>query len=191
MDKASRVGVGGPLAPYAPGFRGQLMGRGYSPPSAATHLLLMAQLSRWLEETGLDAAELTPSGRRSFCAPTTPRGTGSRGRPRDLCRSSSTCAVPASCRRHRSASSPPPRSCSSGSGCTCSASAAWLRGRSVSTRPSAGPGCSPAGAGRPAVVACSPRGGSGAGGRRQGVGSWRVPSPRVGPVLTVPLVLAG
>lgn len=66
MDKASRVGVGGPLAPYAPGFRGQLMGRGYSPPSAATHLLLMAQLSRWLEETGLDAAELIPERAQEF-----------------------------------------------------------------------------------------------------------------------------
>jgi hypothetical protein len=42
------------------------MGRGYSPPWAATHLLLMAQLSRWLEETGLDAAELIPERPQEF-----------------------------------------------------------------------------------------------------------------------------
>lgn len=59
MDKASRVRVGGRLAPYAPGFREELLGRGYAARSAQTHLVLMAQLSRWLDETRLDPGEFT------------------------------------------------------------------------------------------------------------------------------------
>jgi integrase/recombinase XerD len=59
MDKASQVRVGGLLAPYASEFRESLFGWGYSPPSAATHLVLMAQLSRWLQLAGLSPSELT------------------------------------------------------------------------------------------------------------------------------------
>lgn len=69
MDKASRVRVGRPLAPYAAGFREELVGRGYAVPSAATHLVLMAQLSRWLEGMGLDVGDLTPDRAEEFlCA---------------------------------------------------------------------------------------------------------------------------
>ena len=57
--RSARVRVAGPLAPYAPGFRDELGARGYASPSAATHLLLMAQMSRWLERLGLDAEDLT------------------------------------------------------------------------------------------------------------------------------------
>lgn len=57
MDQASRVRVMGPLAPYACGFRELLAGLEYAESSAATHLVLMAQLSRWL-----DVKELSPSG---------------------------------------------------------------------------------------------------------------------------------
>jgi integrase/recombinase XerD len=59
MDRASRVRVTGPLAPYASPFREHLLGLKYSPSSAATHLLLMAQLSRWLDATKLVPAELS------------------------------------------------------------------------------------------------------------------------------------
>lgn len=59
MDKASRVRVGRPLASYAVGFREDLFGRGYAVSSAATHLVLMAQLSRWLDGVGLDVGGLT------------------------------------------------------------------------------------------------------------------------------------
>jgi len=59
MDTASRVRVGGPLAPYAAAFRDELLGSGYSPRSAETHLVLMKRLSTWLEATGLDPGGLT------------------------------------------------------------------------------------------------------------------------------------
>src|SRR5262249_55470318 len=60
MDRSSRVRVSGPLAGLAPGFREQLAALGYAPWSAAAHLLLMAQLSRWLDEVGLSPGLLTP-----------------------------------------------------------------------------------------------------------------------------------
>jgi integrase/recombinase XerD len=66
MDRASGVRVKGPLAPYASGFREQLFGWEYSPPSAATHLVLMAQLSRWLEAEKLCPVELTPERVQEF-----------------------------------------------------------------------------------------------------------------------------
>lgn len=59
MSKLSRVGVVGPLAPHAPGFRRDLAGRGYSPHTAADLLYLLAHLSRWLDEHGLDGRDLT------------------------------------------------------------------------------------------------------------------------------------
>lgn len=59
MDRASRVRVTGPLAPYAAEFRDQLQRLQYTPPSAATHLVLMAQLSRWLDAEKLEPASLT------------------------------------------------------------------------------------------------------------------------------------
>lgn len=58
MDRSLRVRVTGPLAPYASGFREELAACGYAPPSAATHLLLMAQMSRWLEGLGSGAEGL-------------------------------------------------------------------------------------------------------------------------------------
>jgi len=66
MDKATQVRVTGPLAPYASPFRGQLLGLDYSPSSAATHLVLMAQLSRWLDATKLLPAELSPERVQEF-----------------------------------------------------------------------------------------------------------------------------
>ena len=39
----------GPLAPYAEGFREELLGQGYSWGSAAHQIHLMAHVSRWLE----------------------------------------------------------------------------------------------------------------------------------------------
>lgn len=53
MDRASRVRVAGPLAPYASEFRDGLLELRYTPASAATHVLLMSQLSRWLEAEGV------------------------------------------------------------------------------------------------------------------------------------------
>jgi integrase/recombinase XerD len=50
--------VRGPLAPYAEGFREDLLGQGYSWGSAAHQIHLMAHLSRWLEVRGLEVAGL-------------------------------------------------------------------------------------------------------------------------------------
>src|SRR5258706_5504272 len=60
MDRLSRVRVSGPLSGFATEFRAQLAARGYTPSSAAAHLLLMAQLSRWLEVVDLPPGMLTP-----------------------------------------------------------------------------------------------------------------------------------
>src|ERR1017187_3289559 len=53
--------VGGPLAPYAEGFRGELERLGYTPLSSAAHVRLMAHLSRWLGRQCLEAPALTPA----------------------------------------------------------------------------------------------------------------------------------
>jgi len=60
MHKPSRVGVAGPLAPHAAGFRRELAGRqGYSRSRATGLLLLMAHLSRWLANHGVDPRYLS------------------------------------------------------------------------------------------------------------------------------------
>jgi integrase/recombinase XerD len=57
----ARVQVPGPLEAYAGSFREELSRLGYSSSRAAGHLQLMAHLSRWLADTGLDPSELTVS----------------------------------------------------------------------------------------------------------------------------------
>jgi site-specific recombinase XerD len=52
--------VRGPLAPYAGGFRVELERLGYTPLTAATHVRLMAHLSRWLAYEGAEVSGLTP-----------------------------------------------------------------------------------------------------------------------------------
>ena len=49
----------GPLAAFAPGFSGELVARGYRPRSAAAQLALMADVSRWLADRGLDERDLS------------------------------------------------------------------------------------------------------------------------------------
>lgn len=58
-SRAKRVRVGGPLGPYSDGFRTELTARGYEPSSVAGQLQVMAHLSRWLVDRGLDAHDLT------------------------------------------------------------------------------------------------------------------------------------
>jgi len=53
--------VDGPLAPYAGGFRVELERLGYTPLTAATHVRLMAHLSRWLAHEGAEVSGLTPA----------------------------------------------------------------------------------------------------------------------------------
>jgi integrase/recombinase XerD len=57
----SRVGVAGPLEPYAESFGGELVALGYSPGVAALHLQVMGHLSGWLASRSLDATALTPA----------------------------------------------------------------------------------------------------------------------------------
>ena len=58
-NRATRVRVAGPLAPYTDGFRTVLAERGYAPSSAAGQLQLMAHLSRWLVERDLNGPDMT------------------------------------------------------------------------------------------------------------------------------------
>jgi len=54
-----RVAVAGPLARYAEGLCGEVLGRGFTSTSAAGRMQGVAQLSRWLAEHRLGAADLT------------------------------------------------------------------------------------------------------------------------------------
>ena len=58
MDDLQGVRVAGPLAPYARGFAGELGRLGYRSDPAQKQLQLAAQLSGWLADAGLDAADL-------------------------------------------------------------------------------------------------------------------------------------
>lgn len=68
MDRASAVRVTGPLGPHAGGFRDELVGLGYSPRTAQTHLLLMNRLSGWLQATGVEPGALTAQRIEQFLA---------------------------------------------------------------------------------------------------------------------------
>lgn len=58
----------GPLADYADGFAGFLTGHGYVAGSVRLQVHLLAQLSRWLDAQGLDAAGLTELQAERFIA---------------------------------------------------------------------------------------------------------------------------
>jgi integrase/recombinase XerD len=60
MRDPALIEVTGPLAPFAEAFRACLERLGYAPQSRAVHLRLMADLSRWLVERGLDGSGLSP-----------------------------------------------------------------------------------------------------------------------------------
>ena len=59
MNDPGRVRVRGPLAPYIAGYREELEEKGYAPGSVAVQLQLVAQLSRWLDDQGLDVSGLS------------------------------------------------------------------------------------------------------------------------------------
>src|SRR5215469_9311337 len=59
MGHPSRVRVPGPLAGYADGFAVWLADLGYTPLSAANQLRVMARVSRWLAECGLESGDLS------------------------------------------------------------------------------------------------------------------------------------
>lgn len=61
-----KSGMVGPLAAFAPGFAAELVARGYRPGPAADQLRLMAEVSVWLAERSLAAADLTVSVAEQF-----------------------------------------------------------------------------------------------------------------------------
>ncbi len=61
MADPLRVRMWGPLEPYSHGFAGELSRQGYTRVSATFQLRLMAHLSRWLAEKGLECRGLTPA----------------------------------------------------------------------------------------------------------------------------------
>ena len=69
-----RDAADGPLAPYVAGFGEELALLGYSGRAASQHLALFADLSAWLAEEGLAAAELTASQTTRFLGGRRERG---------------------------------------------------------------------------------------------------------------------
>jgi len=61
VDGYSAGRVLGPLAPYADGFVVELVERGYRPRSVGCQLELIAHLSRWLGDQGVEPGGLTPA----------------------------------------------------------------------------------------------------------------------------------
>ena len=59
MSTACQVRVTGPLARYADGFRADLAGQGYVAGSADRNLRTMAHVSRWMQDRGLSAGQLS------------------------------------------------------------------------------------------------------------------------------------
>jgi len=64
MKDPSRLRVSGPLAPYAQGFAAELSRLGYTPytpVSASFQIQVLAHLSRWLGDAGLEVVGLAPT----------------------------------------------------------------------------------------------------------------------------------
>ena len=68
MDVVSRVRVSGQLAGHAAGFAADLAGAGYVPESVAGQVRVLAHLSRWLGERGLEPGVLTAERVEEFAA---------------------------------------------------------------------------------------------------------------------------
>ncbi|MCX5215903.1 site-specific integrase [Kitasatospora sp. NBC_00240] len=66
MRNPAFVQVTGPLAPFAEGFRVRLEVLGYARQPQVVHLDLMARLSRWLDERGLDGSALSTEAVEEF-----------------------------------------------------------------------------------------------------------------------------
>ena len=78
MSTACQVRVTGPLARCADGFRADLAARGYAAGSADRNLRIMAHVSRWMQDRGLSAGQLSMPGWRSSCRPAAGRATTTR-----------------------------------------------------------------------------------------------------------------
>jgi integrase/recombinase XerD len=74
VSDPSRVRVSGPLSGIAPGFVARLEELGYRQSSAGAQLLLVADLSRWLQRRGLGPGDLDGAAVRGFAAERRARG---------------------------------------------------------------------------------------------------------------------
>ena len=74
MNDPLRVRFSGPLAAHADGFRAELGDRGYTPGSAALQLQMAAQLSLWMQASGLGLGGLTTPGTSGTSSPGAGRG---------------------------------------------------------------------------------------------------------------------
>ncbi len=83
-SKVTRVRVTGPLAQFAPRLKAKLRECGYTPLSAVNVMRLMAHLSRWLDASGLSAAELTGERVEQYVAARRAEGRTSALLPRSL-----------------------------------------------------------------------------------------------------------
>ena len=93
VSRRSGVGVGGPLAGFASGFVDGLVARGYRSGPAADQLRLMAEVSLWLAEQDLGAADLTVSAVEQFMADRRARVARGCGRCGRWVRCSITCVA--------------------------------------------------------------------------------------------------
>lgn len=86
-SRVSRVLMTGPLAPFADAYGLELKERGYTPLTTVNELRQMGRLSRWLEASGLGAADLSGERVEQFLALQRAGGShrGSWSRPGLLC----------------------------------------------------------------------------------------------------------
>src|SRR6266851_3985849 len=68
MPDPSRVRISGMLGPFAAGFAIELARQGYTPRACIYHLHLMAHVSRWLTEQGLQMSDLPHQAERFLSA---------------------------------------------------------------------------------------------------------------------------
>ena len=66
MGTNSWTSGGGPLAPFADGYKRKLVALGHKPTTVRQHLRLMGQLSGWLAGEGLGAGDLTRARAEEF-----------------------------------------------------------------------------------------------------------------------------
>ena len=66
MSTRGTSGPGGLLVEHEPGFRGYLFELGYSASAAKKHLLLLADLNRWLAREGIHVGELAVGSTEGF-----------------------------------------------------------------------------------------------------------------------------
>lgn len=84
MGGTGRVRIVGPLAGFAEGFGAELERQGYSRFTAGAQLQLMAHVSGWLEDRGLEAGQLTTARLQEYLAYRRECGHAQRFSPRGL-----------------------------------------------------------------------------------------------------------